>query len=269
MSYHTDYCKYLNYHGLGIFEPLIEMFLKSHYSNADKILVPSNFTLKQLESKGYENIDIWSRGIDIERFSPKFKCEETRKKLGIEDKFSFLYVGRLSAEKNLNMLIYAAERMEKLYPGKTAFVITGDGPYADTILQANLNNVVMTGFKHGEELSKIYASCDCFATPSGTETFGNTGLEALASGLPVLGVKSGGVTEYLTDGENSLLCEDGDNESFANQFVEIYKNRELLNTLSEKGLLTAKGRSWDSIFDNLLKVYQREIRKNTLQQIEI
>ncbi len=268
MSYHTDYCKYLDFHGLSLFEPFVEIYLKKFYSHAHRTLVPSKYTMEQLLQKGYENLGIWSRGIDTGKFNTTFRSQQVRERLGIGDKFAFLFVGRLSPEKGLHLLLHAAGKIENLFPGKTAFVFTGDGPYAETIRQAGLKNVIMTGFMRGRELSEIYASCDCFASPSATETFGNTGLEAMASGLPVAAIGSGGVTEYLEHGVNALLCRDKDQEAFTMQLIQMMQNESLRQRLAENGQKTAHSRSWNKIFDGLLDEYEAILHQKIMSELK-
>jgi len=159
MSYHTDYCKYLKYHNLDFFRPLLESYLSWFYNFSCRTLVPSRRTFFELSQKGYRNLDIWSRGIDLENFKPEFRNENLRKTLAGE-KFIFLYVGRLSAEKSLDILLNAAGEIEKRFPGKTAFVFTGDGPYVKVIKDSNLPNLILTGFMKDRELSEMYASAD-------------------------------------------------------------------------------------------------------------
>jgi glycosyltransferase involved in cell wall biosynthesis len=267
MSYHTDYCKYLKYHNLELMQPVIKNYLDWYYSFPDRILVPSRNTFAELQKKGYRNLDIWSRGIDISCFNPKYRNENLRKTLA-GDKFIFLYVGRLSAEKNLDMLLDAAAEIERRFPGRAQFVFTGDGPYAEKIKNSPAANLVFTGFKRGEELSEIYASADCFAFPSGTETFGNVVLEAMASGLPVAAVGSGGVTDFLSHRHNALLCAPDNREAFTNNLINIMENEKLRGILSENAQKTARLRDWDSIFDNLVDVYVDtivEFRRQTAQ----
>ncbi|MGI6005391.1 MAG: glycosyltransferase family 4 protein [Christensenellales bacterium] len=262
MSHHTDYCKYLTYFGLSPFEPFAEMYLKRFYSHSHRTLVPSTHTMQQLLEKEYANLGIWSRGIDTGQFNAGFRSEPVRSRLGISDKFAFLFVGRLSPEKGLHMLLHAAGEIGRLFPGKAAFVITGDGPYAETIRQAGIDNVIMTSFKRGRALSEIYASCDCFAFPSGTETFGNTCLEAMASGLPIAGVNGGGVTDYLIHGENALLCADTDQNGFAENMMKLMNNRQLRQRLAENGRKAVLSRNWDRVFDGLLEEYKTAIHEN-------
>ncbi|MDR2069649.1 MAG: glycosyltransferase family 1 protein [Spirochaetaceae bacterium] len=256
MSYHTDYCKYLRFFHLDLFKPLLEKYLAWFYRPAHRILAPSKHTMEQLFQKQYRNLGIWSRGIDTKNFNPLFRNRKWREGFGINDKFVFLYVGRLSPEKGLDTLLYAIKEIEHRFPQKAAFVFTGGGPYRDLIRQKNFSNVILTGFKTGFELSRIYASCDCFAFPSGTETFGNAPLEAMASGLPVAGIASGGVTDFLFHKKNALLCAEGDQRAFTENLIAIMENKTLRRKLAENGRKLAQARAWDRIFDDLLSVYR-------------
>jgi glycosyltransferase involved in cell wall biosynthesis len=255
MSYHTDYGKYLEFFHLDFFRSLLERYLSWFYRSAHRILAPSRHTLEQLSQKQYRNLGLWSRGIDAEKFNPRFRSRKWRRDLGIDDKFVFLYVGRLSPEKGLDMLLHAIEEIESRFPGKAAFVFTGGGPCTDVIRQKNFPHTILTGFKTGQELSGIYASADCFAFPSGTETFGNAPLEAMASGLPVAGLCSGGVTEFLSHGKNALLCAAGDQKGFTENLITLMENKNLRRKLAERGRKLARSRAWDLIFDDLLSVY--------------
>jgi glycosyltransferase involved in cell wall biosynthesis len=260
MSYHTNYGDYLRYYDLESFKPLLEMYLSWFYRFARRVLVPSRHTMEDLFRRQYRNLDIWSRGIDSSLFNPGYRSEDLRNQIG-KDKFLFLYAGRLSPEKGLDMLLYAATEFERRFPGKTAFVFTGDGPYAETISKRKLPNVVLTGFKKGRELSEIYASADCFAFPSGTETFGNAALEAMASGLPVAGVASGGVTDFLAHGNNALLCPEGSREAFLENLVTLMENTELRLALAENARKTALTRDWNRVFDGLINTYGEVIEE--------
>ena len=82
--------------------------------------------------------------------------------------------------------------------------MAGDGPLGQAIRRQPPPGVVPLGMLQGEELSRLYASCDLFAFPSTTETYGNVVLEAMAAGLPVVASLSGGVTENLCPGSNGL-----------------------------------------------------------------
>ena len=151
MSSHTDFCNYLKYFDLDPLEVIAEKYLKWFYSFSDKTLVPSKHTLEKLKEKNYKNLGIWTRGIDTSKFNAGFRSTEVRKMLGTGDKFAFLYVGRLSPEKGLHLMIPAIREINNRFPGKAVFVFTGDGPYAEKIQQAGFENVIMTGFAHNKD----------------------------------------------------------------------------------------------------------------------
>jgi glycosyltransferase involved in cell wall biosynthesis len=260
MSFHTNYVKYLRYFNLEFFRPLLEKYLAWFYRFAHRVLAPSRHTLETLFRGQYRNLDLWSRGVDAALFNPACRNEELRDRMG-NGRFIFLYVGRLSPEKNLDTLLYAAAGMERRFPRKTLFVFTGDGPYAETIRKQKPANVILTGFKRGRELSEIYASADCFAFPSGTETFGNVVLEAMASGLPVAGVAGGGVTDFLSHGNNALLCPEGSRDAFLENLVTLMEDPELRLRLAENARKTALSRNWNNVFDGLLNTYAAVIEE--------
>ncbi|MDR2210959.1 MAG: glycosyltransferase family 1 protein [Spirochaetaceae bacterium] len=260
MSYHTNYGEYLRYFNLGFLKPVLEKYLAWFYRFAHRILAPSRHTLEDLFHRQYQGLDLWSRGIDAALFNPSYRNEGLRDRIG-RGKFIFLYVGRLSPEKSLDMLLYGAAEIEGRFPGKTVFVFTGDGPYAEVIKTQNLSNVVLTGFKRGRELSEIYASADCFAFPSGTETFGNAALEAMASGLPVAGVASGGVTDFLSHGNNALLCPQGSREAFLENLITLMTDPALRRGLAEGARKTALARDWNRVFEGLLNTYATVIEE--------
>ena len=243
-----------------MFRPFLDKYLEWFYSFSAGILVPSRHTLNKLFNKGYRNLEIWSRGINTACFNPEFRNMELRDRFG-KDKFIVLYVGRLSREKNLDMLLHAAAVIENCFPAQTMFVFTGDGPYAEIVQDCGLSNVLCTGFRRGRELSEIYASADCFAFPSGTETFGNVVLEAMASGLPVAGVASGGVMDFLSHNHNALLCAAGDADAFTNNLVSFMADENLRLRLAENARQDTQTRDWNHIFDGLIAAYNSVINE--------
>ncbi|MCL2443186.1 MAG: glycosyltransferase, partial [Treponema sp.] len=117
---------------------------------------------------------------------------------------------------------------------------------------------------------EVYASADCFAFPSGTETFGNVVLEAMASRLPVVGVNSGGVTDFLSHDQNALLCAPEDALNYTNNLISIMEDSGLRDRLAENAYKTALSKNWNSIFDGLVDVYIDVIegyRRHTSQRI--
>lgn len=260
-SFHTNFDAYLKYYNLTSLEPILWNFFKSFHANFDINFCPSYDTKSLLEKQGISNVKIWSRGIHTGLFSPRY-----RKNLNHKDTLKILYAGRLAAEKDLDVLIESIHILNKKYKDKIDVYIAGDGPFKNQMLKRAPNNMIFMGYLKGQNLSEIYASCDIFAFPSSTETFGNVILEAMASGLPVVAVKSGGVIENVHDHYNGLLATPCNPDSFAKALEFLITNRELRLRLSHNALHYVKKKSWNQIFNDLIADYrslEKKMNKKT------
>ncbi|MCX7842715.1 MAG: glycosyltransferase family 1 protein [Clostridia bacterium] len=264
-SFHTNFDAYLKYYKLEYFEDIAWNFFRWFHGFSRLNFCPSMDTLKTLEAKGIENLRIWSRGIDTKKFSPVNRDNELRKRLGGSNKTLFLYVGRLAAEKDLDILMQSILQTNELHPGEAVFVLVGDGPYAEDLKKMAPDNVVFTGYKKGQELAAIYASCDVFAFPSSTETFGNVVLEAMASGTPVIAVNSGGVKDSIIHEYNGLLCRPRDSQSFTAAISTMLQNKEQIDRMSSNALEYTKSKSWDRIFSSLVADYSSVISESWIK----
>lgn len=260
-SFHTNFDAYLKYYKLEYFEEAVWNFFRWFHSFSGINFCPSADTLKTLQSKGIGNLKIWSRGIDTNKFNPEHREKEIRHRLNAGDKIIFLYVGRLAAEKDLDILLESVKRVNLIYPGKAQFVFTGDGPYAEEMKRVSPDNVFYPGYLKGQELWTMYASCDAFVFPSSTETFGNVVLEAMASGLPVIAVNSGGVTDSIIHRYNGLLCEPRNIESFTNAIATFINDSSLVKNLGTNARRYSLTKSWDRIFEGLVNDYHSVVEE--------
>lgn len=255
-SYTTSFDEYLKYYKLDFLNPILWTLFKWFHNSCKINFCPSKDTMNGLKYKGIKNLKIWSRGIDTETFSPSYRSEELRFKLNIQNKISILYVGRLAKEKDLDILMESIKILNNKYYNHIRFIIAGDGPYGNVLIKESPDNVSFTGYLTGTELSSLYSSCDIFAFPSSTETFGNVVLEAMASGLPVVGVKSGGVLDSIIDGYNGLLCTPRDSISFSECISSFLKDPEMLRRLGNNARNYSLKKSWNSIFNMLTYDYR-------------
>ncbi len=256
MSYHTNFDSYLNLYEFGHLKRGYWGYVKWFHSFANANLCPSYDTLRIVEKRGFQNLGIWSRGIDTSMFSPEYYSEKVRTGLNAHGKKVFLYVERIAREKGLDTLAEAVQTMNVKHQDELVFAFTGDGPYMKELKEMNIPNTVFTGFLQKKELAEIYASSDVFVFPSGTETFGNVVLEAMSSGLPVLCTDSGGITDFTSHLENAYVCKYGDAEGLAQGMSEMLVNPELRRELRKGGLETAGTRNWDYINDGLIEQYE-------------
>ncbi len=115
------------------------------------------------------------------------------------------------------------------------------------------------GLLQGRELSEAYASADAFTFPSPTETFGNSLLEAMGSGLPSLVAASGGVLEFAEHGRNAWLVAPDSAAAIAEGLERLLTDPALRRRLGQGGLETGLARGWDRVYDRLLADYAEAI----------
>ncbi|MEQ8332033.1 glycosyltransferase family 1 protein [Nisaea sp.] len=153
-------------------------------------------TLRQdLESRGFRNLRMWSRGVDADLFRPR---DDSVLPPDLPRPI-FINVGRVSVEKNIKAFL------DLDLPGSK--VVVGDGPQLAS-LRADYPEVHFTGAKSGEDLARHFASADVFVFPSLTDTFGLVLLEALACGIPVAAYPVMGPRDVIGDSGTGILSED-------------------------------------------------------------
>lgn len=259
-SYHTHFVSYFKYYGFALFEKFGWNFVKWFYNQFDRIYVPSPSTAKELEYKGFENLELWQRGIDTKRFNPQRRNAELRRQLNAGDIPILLFVGRLVQEKDLEDLV-AVDRILKKKGTPFKIVIVGDGPMRDQ-LQAELPDANFSGYLKGDALAEIYASADIFIFPSTTETFGNVILEAYASGLPVVGVNKGGVVDLILDGHTGFIAVAKDAEDIASKVELLINYPQLRLKYVQNALRFVNHFSWTEINKKLILSYEQLLTRN-------
>ncbi|MGB5637258.1 MAG: glycosyltransferase family 1 protein [Waterburya sp.] len=207
-SYHTHLPQYLQHYGLGALEGLLWELLKAVHNKARLNLCTSSAMIKELDTHGIERVDLWQRGVDTEMFQPHLASAHMRSRLsqGNPDDPLLLYVGRVSAEKQIDQIKPVLEAIPQ-----ARLAIVGDGPNREA-LEAHFagTKTNFVGYLQGLELASAFASADAFVFPSRTETLGLVLLEAMAAGCPVVAARSGGIPDIVTDGVNGYLFEPDD-----------------------------------------------------------
>jgi glycosyltransferase involved in cell wall biosynthesis len=203
-QYHTEVADYAaRLTGLPMVGASVAPSVGWLYQQADLCLAPSATVAARLRALGVapERIRAVRRGVDLERFHPRRRDRAALARHGVGDGPVVLYVGRLSAEKNLTTLLAAWSRVVEQHPA-AQHVLVGDGPLAARLAGPR---VIATGALHGDELATAFASADVFAFASETETFGNVVVEAAASGLPAVVARAGAAHEHVVDRETGLI----------------------------------------------------------------
>jgi glycosyltransferase involved in cell wall biosynthesis len=265
-SAHTDYERYAARYHLEWLMPAGWRYLRWFYGHATRVLCPSHQYERHLQSRGVRHTGIWSRGVDRELFAPTHRREAVREALGVgSDDQMVLYVGRLAAEKNLHLLLEGWPQVVDRHP-RARLVVVGTGPLEEGLRTHVPPGVIVAGVRTGAELSATYASADCFAFPSSTETFGNVLLEAMASGLPALAVRAGGVLDFAQHGANAWLVAPDSVPALAEGLGVLLSDASLRARLAAGALATAGERAWDAIFDGVVSEYQRAIQLTAIDR---
>ncbi len=255
-SYHTDLSRYMAYYRLPFLTESVWRYLVWFHRQCRLNFYPSQSTGQVLAERGIPHLRYWGRGVDTALFHPGKRDDLLRRRLGQGP--LLLYVGRLAPEKNLDVLFTALTLVRGAYKD-AKLVLAGDGPLGPAIRRQPPPGVISTGMLQGEELSRIYASCDLFAFPSTTETYGNVVLEAMAAGLPVVAPLSGGITENLRPGANGLDFPPHQPEGMAEAICRLLQNDSLRCQMSAEARRHAETRSWSNALSPVLEGYREVV----------
>lgn len=259
-SYHTHLPQYLKHYGLGALEPVLWELLKSIHNQAKLNLCTSTAMVKELESHGIVNVDLWQRGVDTDMFQPHLATSQMRSRLsdGNPDDTLLLYVGRVSAEKQIDEIKPILEAIPN-----TRLAIVGDGPYREALethFAGTKTNFV--GYLQGLELASAFASADAFIFPSRTETLGLVLLEAMAAGCPVVAARSGGIPDIVTDGVNGYLFAPDDPQGAIIATKKLLANPNVKEKLRINARDEAEKWGWSAATRQLQQYYGSIIEEN-------
>ncbi len=223
-TYHTEIPQYVrDLTNDEFLEKAAWQFMIWFYGQMTEVMVPSASTRQQLIENGLpeEKCKPLPRWVDIEQYRPDLRNPSIWKSFNLEEGTRFLYVGRVSKEKNLELLVNSFKALTDANTG-AQLVIVGDGPYREEMEQKLAGEpVLFTGYKDGEELATLYASCDAFVFPSTTDTFGNVVLEAQSSGIPVIVTDQGGPKELMLNGKSGLMVPGDDAAALTGAMVKL------------------------------------------------
>ncbi|MFO7582524.1 glycosyltransferase family 4 protein [Guyparkeria sp.] len=219
-SLHTNFHSYARSYRVGWLTAPVMRYLRRFHNRTAATFIPTRQQADELAPMGFERLAVLGRGVDVDLFHPQRRDRALRRAWGADDGTPvLLHVGRLAAEKNLDLLGAAMARARAVDPA-TVLVVVGDGP-GRTRLERALPDAVFAGIRRGEDLARHYASADGFVFPSRTETFGNVLLEAMASGLVCLSFDYAAGRLLIEPGVNGLLAPLDDESGFLDQVPDL------------------------------------------------
>lgn len=231
-------------------------------------LLDNGITGKSLKVLGYGNV----RGVDLARWDNRrddiqVHAKEICSQLRLQDKFVFLFVGRLVGDKGINELVEAFSQLNKDYPGTRLMLV---GRYEDELdpikdeskdIIKNSPAILELGPKYEDELVAYYAAADCFVFPSYREGFPNTVLEAGAMGLPSIVTDINGSREIVTSGENGIVIPSKSVPALLSSMRQMIENKEEAVVMGERARTIVASRYEQGFVRKCLYDFYDEILK--------
>jgi glycosyltransferase involved in cell wall biosynthesis len=233
-SYHTKLPEYMK-EIYGIPLPITYAYVRWFHKHSGKVLTTTKTMVNDLIDHGFKsNIIPWTRGVDRDTLKPT--QEHINCYIGLKP--VVLYVGRVSKEKNLDVLCELQDKYN--------IWIVGDGPYTKE-LKSKYPNVTFFGYQSGTELANSYIKADVFCFPSKTDTFGIVIIEALSVGTPVAAFSVPGPIDIIEQGLTGYMGDD------------LSQNIELCLRLNRKSVRLASQKwtweeCWNIFKSNLLDI---------------
>ena len=250
-SFHTNFDNYSGHYGLGLLKTPIDAYLRKLHNRTMATLVPTPAMVYALQARGYRNVSVLSRGVEIAQFSPARRSSGLRASWGVgEQDVVALYVGRLAREKNVAAVLAAFAAVQARQP-TARLVLVGDGPLRKA-LQDSCPQAIFAGVRQGEELASYYASGDLFLFPSMTETYGNVVPEALASGLAVLSYAHAAAAHLIRQEHNGVLVPLGEEAQFVQAAAALASHPQRLQALRLNAPASVAHLGWAAVVDSFV-----------------
>jgi glycosyltransferase involved in cell wall biosynthesis len=254
-TYHTDLPN-LGFHLTGdhLLRESLWAYVRLFYDQCTVVFCPSAATrLELVDHRVKSRLEPFPQGVDCRLFDPARRDARVGQDLG-GGKRVLLWVGRVSPEKGLDALAssYAALRTRR---DDVHLVIVGEGPY-DERLRELAPEASFLGVKTGAELAAIFASADVFLFPGHAETFGQTVLEAAASGLPAVVTAGSGTEDAVIRNVTALSVAPGDQRGFLAAVEQLLDDRELHAGMRVAARRYALTRTWPATFERLADAYR-------------
>lgn len=268
---HTRYDLYAKAYLPGIPEAIsetaLEVYLPPFCRSCNMVISPSQSVKEILQKMGVTApIEVVPNGVDLQPFEAVIDPME-RATIGFTpDDILLIYTGRLSPEKNLSFLIRCFAGVAKTYKN-VGLLLVGDGPERENLIDlvehlGVKSQVCFLGMVAYEDVRRYLATADLYATASITEVHPLSVIEAMAVGLPVLGIKSPGVGDIVQDGVNGYLAEDEDLALFTAKMAKLVNEHDIRHQMGKSAHESAQSYSIDKTCQLMIEKYQTVIEQS-------
>ncbi|MDD5430708.1 MAG: glycosyltransferase family 4 protein [Candidatus Pacebacteria bacterium] len=248
---------------------LVGFFGKWIIKKADFIQAISNYLKNFAAKRGARcPIKVIPNGVNMELFGKKYSDEELnslRKNTEITDEYVIVTTSRLVYKNGADILIGAVGILKKRIPNLKCLII-GDGPERHKLeVQSEKlgikKNVLFLGQMKQEDTVAYLKIADVFVRASRSEGLGNSFLEAMAAGIPVIGTPVGGITDFLSDGKTGLVTEPENHEMLADKILELVRDKHIRKQIVANGQdLIRRNYTWDSIGEKFREIFSKLIK---------
>jgi len=236
---------------------LIKRLSIALYNRCDEILVPYHELKEQLEQEGVRAEVTTARlGVDIDIFNPSTDKRASKEKVHLHpDQKVIGYVGRISKEKNTDLLLEAFQKIED--QENVFLLLVGDGPEKQTKQFKEIKNCRVTGFVYN--VQDYLKAVDVFVMPSLTETTSLATLEAMSTGIPVIATRVGFIKNYIIKNHNGLFFPRNSSSMLSVKIAQLVKDRELREKLGHNARKTvAYGFSWERSINRIKRILLKQ-----------
>jgi glycosyltransferase involved in cell wall biosynthesis len=205
-GFHTRFDQYMRDYGMPFLESTALRWMRRFHNGGDATLVPTRELAEFLQSQNFKQVVRLARAVDADQFNPNRRDTALRRSWGLDEAdLAVIYLGRIAPEKNLDLAVRAFRELQRSRPD-ARFVWVGDGPAREKLAQEH-PDFIFCGLQRGAEVARHFASADLFLFPSHSETFGNTTLEAMASGIAAIAFDYGAAREHLHHGIDGMAVD--------------------------------------------------------------
>lgn len=246
-------------------DSMIIKYVNWYYSRCNLTTAPSHSVIDEMRFFGFKGeAHVISNPIDTETFSPLPNKNWLRKKFNFGE-YAIIHAGRLADERNIDVIIRAMPLIKKKIPQIELF-IAGRGAAEKKLKKLAedtdvASSVKFMGFLEKPVLAEVYNASKIFVITSTSDTQSMVMMQAMASGLPIIGVKARALPEYINP-KNGVLTEPGNERMLARNVISLFRNPEKRKRLSEgarrfanKFSIKSITREWEEIYAHTIKNY--------------
>jgi glycosyltransferase involved in cell wall biosynthesis len=276
-TFHTFFAEeeYIKNFGLPankITKKLVWSYSINFYNQCKVVISPSKIVQEELIKMGLnKNPVILSNGIELPLIKTRGEIVKIREKYNVNNGINFIYIGRISREKSIDVIILAFNKIVKKHI-KTNLILIGDGPEKNKLISLvkklkMQNKVIFTGFIDRNKLisENLVLLGDVFITASKTENQPVSILEAISFGLPVIGVNMKGIPELVENNKNGFLFKEDDIKEITRHMENLLMNKKLRDRMSKGSLKIVKNHLIKNSVKKLEKIYSNLSNMNTLK----